>query len=102
MEFLASLLAPDFFAAVFRAFVPVCFAALGGLITRRAGILNMALEAMMLWSALLGVIFSGYSKVWFPDLPDVACLLIGYGCRYFGRPSGFQYSGLLLSETEGK
>ena len=77
MEFLASLLAPDFFAAVFRAFVPVCFAALGGLITRRAGILNMALEAMMLWSALLGVIFSGYSKVWFPDLPDVACLLIG-------------------------
>lgn len=77
MEFLASLVSPDFFAAVFRAFTPVLFAALGGLITRRAGILNMALEGMMLWSALVGVIFSGYSRDWIPGAPDVVYLLIG-------------------------
>lgn len=77
MEFLASLLSPDFFAAVFRAFTPVCFAALGALITRRAGILNMALEGMMLWSALVGALISGFSRDWFPNAPEVTYLLLG-------------------------
>lgn len=49
----------DFLASVIRMTTPILFAALGGLIARRAGILNLALEGTMLTSSLIGVLVSG-------------------------------------------
>lgn len=77
MEMLQEMLTPDFFITVMKNTAPILFAALGGLITRRAGILNMALEGMMLWAALVGALVSGFSREWFPGAPDVLFLLLG-------------------------
>mgnify|MGYP001005155055 CR=1 FL=1 len=59
----------DWFAnfgfSVLRLSTPLIFAALAAVISRKAGMLNMALEGMMLTSALAGVILSGFTgSVW--------------------------------------
>ena len=61
-EILDLLLTPAFFASVLRVTTPLLFAALGGLMARRAGILNLALEGTMLTSALAGVVISAWVK----------------------------------------
>ena len=48
----------DFGYAVLRVTTPILFAALGALISDKAGVINIALEGMMLISALTGVIVS--------------------------------------------
>lgn len=48
-----------FLFTVIRMTTPILFAALGGLITNRCGVMNIALEGMMLCSALTGVLISG-------------------------------------------
>ncbi|MEG2081730.1 MAG: ABC transporter permease [Oscillospiraceae bacterium] len=58
------LVTPSFGAAILRVTTPILFAALGGLISRRAGIFNMTLEGTMLTSALAGVVVSAYVKRW--------------------------------------
>lgn len=55
---LQSLLSPDFFNAILRATTPILFAALASSVASKSGITNMALEGIMLFSALFGVIFS--------------------------------------------
>ncbi len=57
------LFTPAFGAAILRVTTPILFAALGGLMARRAGILNLALEGSMLVSALVGVVVSAYFKM---------------------------------------
>lgn len=54
----SSILSPDFFSAVLRATTPILFATLAAIIASKSGVTNMALEGMMLFSALFGVIFS--------------------------------------------
>ena len=65
-----------FLAAVIRMTTPILFAALGGLITGRAGVMNIALEGIMLWSALIGVIVSGYTKGLMPDWARLLLALV--------------------------
>lgn len=53
-----AILSPDFINTMLRATTPILFATLGAAIAAKAGITNMALEGIMLFSALFGVIFS--------------------------------------------
>jgi len=55
------VLNPLFFYSVLRVSTPILFAALGALISDRAGVINIALEGIMLISALTGVVFSAIS-----------------------------------------
>lgn len=57
------LLNTRFLFSVFRVTAPILFAALGGLIAKRAGIFNLALESMMLTAALTGVLVSAKVKM---------------------------------------
>lgn len=51
----------DFAFSLLRVTTPILFAALGALISNRAGIINIGLEGIMLVSALAGVIISAYT-----------------------------------------
>lgn len=60
-----AILSPDFFGAILRAATPILFATLAAAIAAKSGITNMALEGIMLFSALFGVIFSSLtSSAW--------------------------------------
>lgn len=63
-EIFEILFTPAFGSAILRVTTPILFAALGGLISRRAGIMNLTLEGTMLTSALAGVVASAYVKKW--------------------------------------
>ena len=52
----------DFGFMIFRVTTPILFTALGAMISRRAGIMNISLEGLMLVGALFGVIGSTYSQ----------------------------------------
>ncbi|MBQ8603864.1 MAG: ABC transporter permease [Oscillospiraceae bacterium] len=56
------LLTPAFAASVLRITTPILFAALGGLMARRCGIMNLALEGSMLTASLFAVIASAFAK----------------------------------------
>lgn len=56
------ILTTDFAFSVLRVTTPILFAALGALISNRAGIINIGMEGIMLVSALAGVIVSSYSQ----------------------------------------
>lgn len=51
----------QFFYSILRISTPILFAAMGALITSKAGVINIGLEGIMLFSALSGVIFSAFS-----------------------------------------
>ena len=53
-----AILSPDFFSTILRSATPILFATLASAIAAKSGICNMALEGIMLFSALFGVIFS--------------------------------------------
>ncbi|MDO4649635.1 MAG: ABC transporter permease, partial [Eubacteriales bacterium] len=53
-----AILQPEFFATILRMTTPILFATLAASIAAKSGITNMALEGIMLFSALFGVIFS--------------------------------------------
>ncbi|MNE32225.1 beta-methylgalactoside transporter inner membrane component [compost metagenome] len=52
----------DFAFSLLRVTTPILFAALGALISNRAGIINIGMEGIMLVSALAGVIVSAYTQ----------------------------------------
>ncbi|MNW36327.1 simple sugar transport system permease protein [Fontibacillus panacisegetis] len=60
-DFFAVILTTDFAYSVLRVTTPILFAALGALISNRAGIVNIGLEGIMLTSALMGVLISAYT-----------------------------------------
>lgn len=61
LEALSDLLSAEFGYSVLRVTTPILFAALAGVISDRAGIINIGLEGLMLISALTGVVVSAYS-----------------------------------------
>ena len=62
MDFLSQLfeliLTPAFASSILRITTPILFAALGGIMARRCGIMNLALEGTMLTAALFAVVGS--------------------------------------------
>lgn len=71
----AILFTPDFVFSAIRVTTPILFAALGALISDRAGAVNIGLEGIMLMSALAGVVFSAYTSSAFIGL--LGAVLIG-------------------------
>lgn len=65
---LEGFLSPNFFNAILRATTPILFATLASTISSKAGITNMALEGMMLFSALFGVIFTSMTGGFFTGM----------------------------------
>lgn len=62
---LDALLSPEFLNATLRATTPILFATLASAVASKSGIINMALEGIMLFSALFGVIFSAaFQSAW--------------------------------------
>ena len=65
MEFLRVIFTTEFGFGVLRVTTPILFAALAALVTDRAGVINIALEGIMLIAALTGVIFSAmFQSAW--------------------------------------
>jgi ABC-type uncharacterized transport system permease subunit len=71
------LLSPDFLFVVLRVTTPILFATLAVLMAARSGIFNIAVEGIMLTSALVGVIFSSLFQN--PWLGLLAALIAGAG-----------------------
>ena len=59
-----AILSPDFFGTILRATTPILFATLASCVASKSGITNMALEGILLFSALFGVIFSSITHSW--------------------------------------
>lgn len=72
---LALLATPAFFYAILRVTTPILFAALGNVISSKAGVSNIAMEGTMLTASLAGVLASAYSKSALIGL--LAALLVG-------------------------
>lgn len=84
MELLELLASPNFWYGVIRSTTPILFAALASLISSTSGITNMALEGIMLFSALFAVLGSSFSgSIWIGLLSAIAVsvvltLLLGF------------------------
>jgi simple sugar transport system permease protein len=74
-DILALLVTPAFFYAILRVTTPILFAALGNVISSKAGVSNIAMEGTMLTASLAGVLASAYSKSALIGL--IAALLVG-------------------------
>ncbi|MBB6478874.1 ABC transporter permease [Spirochaeta isovalerica] len=61
-DFFNIIFSVDFGYAVLRVTTPILFAAMGALISDKAGVINIALEGMMLIAALTGVIVSALAQ----------------------------------------
>ncbi|MDX1520453.1 MAG: ABC transporter permease [Anaerolineae bacterium] len=66
---LQSIFTVAFIATVIRISTPIILPALGGLISELAGVINIALEGIMLTAAFFGVVVSALSPQWVPGLP---------------------------------
>lgn len=66
---LQSIFSAAFLASVIRVSTPLLLPALGGLIADRAGVINIALDGIMLTAAFFGVIVGAYAPQWIPGLP---------------------------------
>ncbi|PIE03999.1 MAG: ABC transporter permease, partial [Spirochaetales bacterium] len=60
-SFLGIIFSSEFGYSVLRVTTPILFATLGALISDKAGVINIALEGIMLIAALGGVIFSAFT-----------------------------------------
>lgn len=79
------ILSPEFFASLLRVTTPILFATLAATIAAKSGIVNMALEGIMLLSALFGVILSSiFHNAWIALLATmIAGGLIGFVLAFF-------------------
>lgn len=74
---LQSIFSAAFIATVIRIATPIILPALGGLLADLGGVVNIALEGIMLAAAFTGVIVSGFGPQWFPGLPPWLHLWLG-------------------------
>lgn len=74
-QILTLVVNPEFGYAVLRVTTPILFATLAALISDKAGVMNIALEGIMLISALAGVYFSGITAS--PWIGLVAAVVAG-------------------------
>ena len=63
-DLLLSILNADFLYSVIRITAPILFAALGAVISQKAGVVNIGLEGIMMISALFGVLFGYWTQSW--------------------------------------
>lgn len=84
-EFFNIVFSVGFGYSILRVTTPILFAALGALISDKAGVINIALEGIMLISALTGVIFSALTgSAWMGLLAAIVIgALIGIVLAYF-------------------
>ncbi len=76
-----AIFSPEFLNATLRATTPILFAALASAIASKSGVVNMALEGIMLFTALFGVIFSAaFQSAW---LGLFATMLVGGFIGFF-------------------
>lgn len=76
-----AILSPEFLNATLRATTPILFAALASAIASKSGVVNMALEGIMLFTALFGVIFSAaFHSAW---LGLLATMIAGGAIGFF-------------------
>lgn len=62
---LADILTPDLISSAVRMATPIALAAIGGTICERSGVVNIALEGIMLFGAFMGVVGAMFSgSVW--------------------------------------
>lgn len=82
---LKNILSPDFFNAILRATTPILFATLASGIAAKSSITNMALEGMLLFASLFGVIFSSLTHSFLGGLLITMVLggLIGFVLAFF-------------------
>ena len=82
---LKNILSPDFINAILRASTPILFATLASAVASKSGITNMALEGMLLFSALFGVIFSSLTHSFLGGLLITMVIggLIGFFLAFF-------------------
>lgn len=82
---LDAILSPEFLNATLRATTPILFATLASAIALKCGIINMALEGILLFSALFGVLFSAMFKSAFLGLMATMALggFIGFLLAFF-------------------
>jgi general nucleoside transport system permease protein len=66
---LRSIFTAAFVATIIRVATPLILPALGGLVSELAGVLNIALEGIMLGAAFTGVAVSAYAPDWLPGWP---------------------------------
>ncbi len=72
---LDAILSPEFLNATLRATTPILYATLASAVAAKCGIINMALEGIMLFSALFGVLFSAMFQSGFLGL--MATMVMG-------------------------
>ncbi|MGB4440211.1 MAG: ABC transporter permease [Sedimentibacter sp.] len=78
---LDAFLSPEFLNATLRATTPILFAALASAVASKSGIINMALEGIMLFAALFGVLFSAaFQSAW---LGLLATMVLGGFIGFF-------------------
>lgn len=78
---LDAFLSPEFLNATLRATTPILFAALASAVASKSGIINMALEGIMLFAALFGVLFSAaFQSAW---LGLIATMALGGFIGFF-------------------
>lgn len=66
---LASIFSAAFIATILRTSTPLILASMGGLLSELAGVINIALEGIMLIAAFFGVVVSALGPQYLPGLP---------------------------------
>ncbi len=81
----STIFSADFFSAILRCTTPILFAALAASVAQKSGICNMALEGIMLFCALFGVLFTSVTGNFFTGLilTMIAGGLIGMLLAFF-------------------
>lgn len=74
---LRSIFTAAFIATIIRVSTPLILPALGGLLSELAGVINIALEGIMLAAAFFGVVVGALAPTWFPGLPPWAAIWLG-------------------------